>query len=170
MLKLTHPKMKYLQRCNKLWGRSTQKYYCMSLSSSFCRSRAEECYRQTGPICCSEWAGVWEDDNGEAEGQPQVLLSLWGRILQLLQVQTRYGTTAAYVFKRVIRLSSTVLLKSLLWMLRWLVALSSPVLSQQMNNTYWRIAVWSAWMGHLDMNHVIRLLVVTLETELYKIR
>lgn len=66
---------------------------------SWCRSRTEECHWQARPVCGSERARVWKNDNGETEGQPKILLPLWWRILQLLQVQACYGAAAAYVVK-----------------------------------------------------------------------
>lgn len=73
----------------------------------WCRSRTEECHWQAGPVCCSEWARVWKNDHGETEGQPKVLLSLWRRILQLLQVQAFYGAAAAYVVKGTVHYTVT---------------------------------------------------------------
>ena len=61
------------------------------------RPRAEKCNWQTGPVCGSKWPWVWEDDNGETEGQFQILFSVWRGLLRLLPVQACNGTTPAYV-------------------------------------------------------------------------
>lgn len=83
-------------------------FHCIFfLLFSWCRSRTEECHWQAGPVCRSEWSRVWKNDNGETEGQPKVLLPLWGRILQLLQVQACYGAAAAYVVKGTVHHKTT---------------------------------------------------------------
>lgn len=61
------------------------------------RPGAAECHRQAGAVRGAERARVREDDDGEAEGEPQILLPLWGRLLRLLQVQAGFGAAAAAV-------------------------------------------------------------------------
>lgn len=58
------------------------------------RPGAAECHRQTGAVRGAERARVREDDDGEAEGEPQILLPLRGRLLRLLQVQAGPGAAA----------------------------------------------------------------------------
>lgn len=59
------------------------------------RPGAAECHRQAGAVCGAERARVREDDDGEAEGESQILLPLRGRLLRLLQVQAGPGAAAA---------------------------------------------------------------------------